>query len=179
MATPTGLVVPNVKNVQALSLLQIAAELTRLTELARGGAVPPSDLTGGTFSLSNIGAIGGTYASPVVLPGELAIGALGKLRVVPRYSLPPPFVLMNFCAFITSQIQLCHATTANNGYGGQLERRSQSGRWCDNCRGTSTLMRRNESCKPKISDKSLPPEQFSNLFKQHLESPHTMLLNLR
>jgi 2-oxoisovalerate dehydrogenase E2 component (dihydrolipoyl transacylase) len=90
MATPTGLVVPNVKNVQALSLLQIAAELTRLTELARGGAVPPSDLTGGTFSLSNIGAIGGTYASPVVLPGELAIGALGKLRVVPRYSLTPP-----------------------------------------------------------------------------------------
>ena len=84
MATPTGLVVPNVKNVQALSLLQIASELTRLTDLARGGAVPPSDLTGGTFSLSNIGAIGGTYASPVVLPGELAIGALGKLRVVPR-----------------------------------------------------------------------------------------------
>jgi pyruvate/2-oxoglutarate dehydrogenase complex dihydrolipoamide acyltransferase (E2) component len=84
MATPTGLVVPNVKNVQALSLLQIASELTRLTGLARGGAVPPADLTGGTFSLSNIGAIGGTYASPVVLPGELAIGALGRLRVVPR-----------------------------------------------------------------------------------------------
>jgi len=84
MATPTGLVVPNVKNVQALSLLQIASELTRLTDLARGGTVPPSDLTGGTFSLSNIGAIGGTYASPIVLPGELAIGALGRLRVVPR-----------------------------------------------------------------------------------------------
>jgi 2-oxoisovalerate dehydrogenase E2 component (dihydrolipoyl transacylase) len=84
MATPTGLVVPNVKNVQVLSLLQIASELTRLTGLARGGAVPPADLTGGTFSLSNIGAIGGTYASPVVLPGELAIGALGRLRVLPR-----------------------------------------------------------------------------------------------
>lgn len=135
MATPTGLVVPNVKNVQALSLLQIASELTRLTELARGGAVPPSDLTGGTFSLSNIGAIGGTYASPVVLPGELAIGALGKLRVVPRYNS-------------TMQLQ------------------------------PTTVMEVSWSADHRVVDGATIAE-FSNLFKQHLESPHTMLLNLR
>ena len=42
------------------------------------------DLSGGSFSLSNIGSIGGTYAKPVILPPEVAIGALGKIYTVPR-----------------------------------------------------------------------------------------------
>uniref|UniRef100_A0A8R1EDJ9 2-oxoacid_dh domain-containing protein n=1 Tax=Caenorhabditis japonica TaxID=281687 RepID=A0A8R1EDJ9_CAEJA len=43
------------------------------------------DLLGGTFTLSNIGAIGGTYASPVIFPPQVAIGAIGKIERLPRF----------------------------------------------------------------------------------------------
>lgn len=85
MDTPDGLLVPNVKNVQALSIFEVAAELNRLQALGSAGKLGSSDLTGGTFSLSNIGSIGGTYAKPVILPPEVAIGALGKIQVLPRF----------------------------------------------------------------------------------------------
>ena len=49
------------------------------------GKLPSSDLTGGTFSLSNIGSIGGTYAKPVIMPPQVAIGALGKIQKLPRF----------------------------------------------------------------------------------------------
>lgn len=57
MDTLYGLVVPNIKNVQALSLLEVAMELNRLQELGKKGALRQGDLTDGTFSLSNIGAV--------------------------------------------------------------------------------------------------------------------------
>jgi len=85
MDTSMGLLVPNIKGVQGLSVLQIAQELTRLHETGLAGKLTQGDLSGGTFSLSNIGSIGGTYAKPVILPPEVAIGALGKIRTVPRY----------------------------------------------------------------------------------------------
>ncbi|XP_069125946.1 lipoamide acyltransferase component of branched-chain alpha-keto acid dehydrogenase complex, mitochondrial-like [Argopecten irradians] len=85
MDTIEGLIVPNVKNVQSLSVYEIAAELNRLHALGLEGKLSTADMTGGTFSLSNIGAIGGTYAKPVVLPPQVAIGALGKFQVLPRY----------------------------------------------------------------------------------------------
>jgi len=85
MDTPQGLVVPNIKNVQDLSLLEVAKELNRLQEQGRNGALRREDLADGTFSLSNIGAIGGTYMKPLILPSQVAIGALGKVQVVPRY----------------------------------------------------------------------------------------------
>lgn len=86
MDTAQGLLVPNIKGVQNLSVFEIASELTRLHHVGLAGKLTTQDLTGGTFSLSNIGSIGGTYASPVILPPEVAIGALGKLRVLPRYN---------------------------------------------------------------------------------------------
>ena len=57
MDSPDGLIVPNVKNVQALSIFEVAAELNRLIELGQAGKLGPSDLTGGTFTLSNIGSV--------------------------------------------------------------------------------------------------------------------------
>uniref|UniRef100_A0A4W6FV97 Dihydrolipoamide acetyltransferase component of pyruvate dehydrogenase complex n=2 Tax=Lates calcarifer TaxID=8187 RepID=A0A4W6FV97_LATCA len=81
MDTNQGLLVPNVKNVQLLSVFEIAQELNRLQALGSTGQLGTSDLTGGTFTLSNIGSIGGTYAKPVILPPEVAIGALGKIQV--------------------------------------------------------------------------------------------------
>jgi 2-oxoisovalerate dehydrogenase E2 component (dihydrolipoyl transacylase) len=57
MDTSNGLVVPNIKNVQELSLLEVAKELNRLHELAKNGALRREDLSDGTFSLSNIGAV--------------------------------------------------------------------------------------------------------------------------
>lgn len=86
MDTPQGLLVPNIKNVQDKSILEIASELNRLQALGKDGKLGPSDLAGGTFTLSNIGIIGGTYLSPVVVVPEVAIGALGKIQKVPRYN---------------------------------------------------------------------------------------------
>jgi len=57
MDTPAGLVVPNVKNVQTLSVFEIAVELSRLMQLGSGGKLGPTDLSGGTFTLSNIGTV--------------------------------------------------------------------------------------------------------------------------
>ncbi|XP_026861211.2 lipoamide acyltransferase component of branched-chain alpha-keto acid dehydrogenase complex, mitochondrial [Electrophorus electricus] len=86
MDTPQGLLVPNVKNVQMLSVFDIAVELNRLQTLGSSGQLGTADLTGGTFTLSNIGSIGGTYAKPMILPPEVAIGALGKMQVLPRFN---------------------------------------------------------------------------------------------
>ncbi|XP_042317630.1 lipoamide acyltransferase component of branched-chain alpha-keto acid dehydrogenase complex, mitochondrial [Sceloporus undulatus] len=86
MDTGQGLVVPNVKNVEARSVFEVASELNRLQNLGTTNQLGTSDLTGGTFTLSNIGTIGGTYAKPVILPPEVAIGALGKIQIVPRFN---------------------------------------------------------------------------------------------
>jgi len=83
--TPHGLLVPNVKNVQNLSIIEIARELNRLQEAGSKNKLSPDDLSGTTFSLSNIGSIGGTYAHPVIFPPQVAIGALGKIQVLPRF----------------------------------------------------------------------------------------------
>ncbi|XP_069823651.1 lipoamide acyltransferase component of branched-chain alpha-keto acid dehydrogenase complex, mitochondrial [Dendropsophus ebraccatus] len=85
MDTLQGLIVPNVKNIQVRSIFEIAAELNRLQSLGSSGQLGAADLTGGTFTLSNIGSIGGTYAKPVIMAPEVAIGAIGKMQVVPRF----------------------------------------------------------------------------------------------
>jgi len=87
MDTPRGLIVPVIKQVQKKSLAEIVSELQRLKQCAKDGAVPPEDLQGATFTLSNVGAIGGggTYMSPIVTSPQVAIGALGQVQRVPRF----------------------------------------------------------------------------------------------
>jgi 2-oxoisovalerate dehydrogenase E2 component (dihydrolipoyl transacylase) len=80
-----GLLVPNIKGCQGKSIVEIAKDLTRLTDLAREGRVSPADLKGGTITISNIGAIGGTVATPIINKPEVAIVALGKVQQLPRF----------------------------------------------------------------------------------------------
>lgn len=80
-----GLVVPNIKGVQHLSLLEVARKSNELVDLARQGRLSSSDLKGGTISISNIGVLGGTVATPVINAPESAIVALGKIQRLPRF----------------------------------------------------------------------------------------------
>jgi 2-oxoisovalerate dehydrogenase E2 component (dihydrolipoyl transacylase) len=89
MDTPLGLLVPVIKNVGALNVLGIAAELARLQTLAVAGKLSPQDMAGGTITVSNIGSIGGTYLSPVVVEKEVAILGIGRMRTMPAFSAVP------------------------------------------------------------------------------------------
>ncbi|RNA35059.1 lipoamide acyltransferase component of branched-chain alpha-keto acid dehydrogenase mitochondrial [Brachionus plicatilis] len=92
---PDGLIVPNIKNVESKSLLEIAQNLNSLQILARSSKLTPNELTGGTFTISNIGSIGGTYMKPVILPPEVAIGAFGAIRKLPRFGSKSNIVAAN------------------------------------------------------------------------------------
>ena len=81
-----GLLVPNVKDIQKRSILEIAAEVSRLTDAARSGIINIAELRGGTITISNIGAIGGISASPIINSPEVAIVALGKIQDLPRFN---------------------------------------------------------------------------------------------
>ena len=86
-----GLLVPNIKNCEVKSVVEIAHDLNELQKLADDGngkvSFQQSHLSGGTFSLSNIGFLGGTYTKPVIAPPEVAIGAIGRIQVLPRFEL--------------------------------------------------------------------------------------------
>ncbi len=129
-----GLLVPNVKQAQSKSILDLAKEITRLTNDAREGRVAQADLKGGTISISNIGAIGGTIATPIINKPEVAIVALGKVQKLPRFNEQ-----------------------------GEVEARS--------------IMQVSWSGDHRIIDGGTIA-RFSNLWKQYLEQPNTMLVSL-
>lgn len=129
-----GLLVPNVKGCQSKSIVDIARELSRLTESAREGRVSPADLKGGTITISNIGAIGGTVATPIINKPEVAIVALGKVQNLPRFNAR-----------------------------GEVEARQ--------------LMQISWSGDHRIIDGGTIA-RFTNLWKQYLEQPTSMLVNM-
>ncbi len=81
--TPEGLMVPVVKNAKDKSILQIAQELTQLVEKARNRTIDLADLKGGTFTLTNFGALGGIFGTPIINHPEVAILGVGKMREMP------------------------------------------------------------------------------------------------
>jgi 2-oxoisovalerate dehydrogenase E2 component (dihydrolipoyl transacylase) len=82
-ATPRGLVVPNIKDADQLSLRQLADALAQLTSTAREGRTPPADMTGGTITITNVGVFGVDAGTPILNPGEAAILAFGQVRQQP------------------------------------------------------------------------------------------------
>jgi pyruvate dehydrogenase E2 component (dihydrolipoamide acetyltransferase) len=80
--TERGLMVPVIKNANRLTLAQISAEAKRLAAAAQGGGINPDDLSGGTFTVSNLGALGVESFTPVINPPEA--GILGVDCVVQR-----------------------------------------------------------------------------------------------
>ncbi|WIA09649.1 hypothetical protein OEZ85_009036 [Tetradesmus obliquus] len=85
MATSNGLVVPNVKQVESKSIPEIARELAHLQQLAAAGRLSTDDVSHGSLTISNIGTVGGTNATPMLNPPEVAIVALGRVQPLPRY----------------------------------------------------------------------------------------------
>jgi len=95
--TPNGLVVPVLKNADQKGILQISQDLAELSKKARDGKLSPAEMTGGTFSISSLGGIGGRFFHPIINAPEVAILGLSKSfmepvwngkEFAPRLSLP-------------------------------------------------------------------------------------------
>jgi pyruvate dehydrogenase E2 component (dihydrolipoamide acetyltransferase) len=80
--TPRGLVVPVIRNVDQMAIPQLARELTLLATRARAAEFTVDELRGGTFTISNLGAIGGAYSTPIINHPEVAVLLLGRSRWV-------------------------------------------------------------------------------------------------
>ncbi|GAB3078275.1 dihydrolipoamide acetyltransferase family protein [Nocardioides zeae] len=79
-ATPRGLVVPNVKGAERMSLAELAGAIGELTATAREGRTAPADQAGGTFTITNVGPLGMEGGTPIINPGESAILCLGAVQ---------------------------------------------------------------------------------------------------
>ena len=82
-ASPDGLLVPVLKDAAGLTLLELQAEIDRLAERARTRTATPEELHGGTFTITNFGALGGWQAAPIIRPGEAAILGVGRIQARP------------------------------------------------------------------------------------------------
>lgn len=82
-ATPRGLLVPNIKDAQDLSMRELARALEKLTLTAREGRTSPADQQYGTVTITNIGVFGMDAGTPIINPGESGIVAMGTIRQKP------------------------------------------------------------------------------------------------
>jgi pyruvate dehydrogenase E2 component (dihydrolipoamide acetyltransferase) len=84
--TERGLLVPVIRDADRKNIIQIAAELSRLADKARSGKIGLEDLQGGTFTITNLGGIGGTHFTPIVNYPEVAILGIGRARREPAFA---------------------------------------------------------------------------------------------
>jgi pyruvate/2-oxoglutarate dehydrogenase complex dihydrolipoamide acyltransferase (E2) component len=82
--TERGLVVPVIRDADRKSIAQIASELDELATTVREGKFDLELLRGGTFTISNLGSVGGTYSTPLINPPQVAILLSGRSRVMPQ-----------------------------------------------------------------------------------------------
>jgi 2-oxoisovalerate dehydrogenase E2 component (dihydrolipoyl transacylase) len=82
-ATPRGLVVPNIKDADQMSMRELAGAIGELTATAREGKTPPGDMQGGSFTITNVGVFGVDAGTPIINPGESAILCMGAIRRQP------------------------------------------------------------------------------------------------
>jgi len=82
-ATERGLVVPNIRDADQLSLLELAKALNTLTDTARAGKTTPSDMSHGTLTITSVGVFGVDGGTPIINPGESAIFCFGAVRRMP------------------------------------------------------------------------------------------------
>ncbi len=82
-ATPRGLVVPNVKDAESLSLVELGKAINELARTARDGRTQPGEMAGGTFTITNVGVFGVDSGTPIINPGESAILCFGTVRKQP------------------------------------------------------------------------------------------------
>ncbi|HYB65086.1 MAG TPA: 2-oxo acid dehydrogenase subunit E2, partial [Steroidobacteraceae bacterium] len=83
--TPTGLVVPVVRDAHRKDVYELARQLGQLSEKARSGKLPPLDMQGGCFTISSLGGIGGTAFTPIINPPEVAILGVSRSTMRPVY----------------------------------------------------------------------------------------------
>lgn len=84
--TPKGLLVPVISNVQDLSIAEIAAKMRQLSEAARNNKLAPGDFSGATFTVSNIGSVGGGVVAPVISEPQVGIVGVGRSKIVPAFN---------------------------------------------------------------------------------------------
>ena len=87
-ATPRGLIVPNIKDADKMSMFELAQAIEQLAVTAREGKTTPEDMKDGTITITNIGVFGVDTGTPILNPGQVAIVALGSIR-------PKPWVVNN------------------------------------------------------------------------------------
>lgn len=97
--SPSGLLVPVIKNVQNHSIASLAQEITRLADLARTGKLTSADLSGATFTLSNIGSIGGSAVAPVIVTPQVGILGIGRSKIVPAFGENDELIKKEECIF--------------------------------------------------------------------------------
>src|SRR5260370_14758375 len=83
--TPNGLVVPVVRDADRKDVYELARHLGALSEKARAGKLPPTDMQGGCFTISSLGGIGGTAFTPIINAPEVAILRVSRATLQPVY----------------------------------------------------------------------------------------------